>query len=367
MILFVNVFLSDGGSPMGVCNDRYLLPNHSQQEIFLYTLHSYSTIQWSKVIIYCEVDSAQKSSEEELFSKIRAIFPESSLYNKRSQYQPDWQKALEEIFAEEDDLIWYAGNHDHPYIAPNHIQLNRIVDAISQCDDIYKGGCYSHFYENCVRFMPDAANNGWKHESECVSSYITDRTDAMLIVNKAILKNWWFDHHYGDKKIPRTDWPSGGVISPQFKCFQPTKELCRHFDGYNLLHCTFDGTDIPPISVPEGFWTKQIKIAYLTPQRIPGFTWINPMISNYRAQDINGADMKRTLDDLPMFWSDRISEVKSMDCNIDNVIEARNLARYREAVPRSYSQAKMMADPQWRERKDYRFPVPEWYLKELYS
>ena len=57
MLLFINVYLQEGiPSPLGMPNCRYNLPNYSKQEIFLYTLESYKTIQWSKVIIYCELD-----------------------------------------------------------------------------------------------------------------------------------------------------------------------------------------------------------------------------------------------------------------------------------------------------------------------
>src|SRR5579862_2753090 len=132
MILFVNVFLSDGGSPIGATNDRYLLLSFSKSDIFLYTMQSYSILDWSKVIIYCEFDKKNQVDSEKVYEKLKNLFPNASIYKKRNAQQKDWQNALQEIFAEPDDLVWYAGNHDHPYIAPNHIQLNNIVDCVQK-------------------------------------------------------------------------------------------------------------------------------------------------------------------------------------------------------------------------------------------
>ena len=91
MLLFINVYLQEGSpSPLGMPNYRYNLPNYSKQEIFLYTLVSYKTIQWSKVIIYCELDP-EIENQEEYYQKILLIFPEAELYKTRNAFQSQWQ------------------------------------------------------------------------------------------------------------------------------------------------------------------------------------------------------------------------------------------------------------------------------------
>ena len=56
MILFINVYLDfNGSSPLQMPYDRMNLSEFGKDEVFLYTLESYKTIEWSDVIIYCEV------------------------------------------------------------------------------------------------------------------------------------------------------------------------------------------------------------------------------------------------------------------------------------------------------------------------
>ena len=49
--------------------DRGNFPLYSKGEIFLYTLESYKTINWSQVIIYCEVNE-DFPDKDNYYSKI---------------------------------------------------------------------------------------------------------------------------------------------------------------------------------------------------------------------------------------------------------------------------------------------------------
>jgi hypothetical protein len=360
MILFINVFLSSGGSALGMGNSRYRLPNFSKQDIFLYTLESYKLIPWFKVIIYCELEEP----DETYHDKIRELFPTASIYKKRCARQGEWQDALVEVFNEPDELVWYAGNHDHPYLAPNHDQLNRLVAAIQADPSPLKGGCYSHFYETCRIFMQEPGYK-WQWEGNGVSSFLTHRTDAMLIMSKDLLRSWWFDTYYGDRHIPRSDWVEG-VIGPEFRCYQPVSELCRHFDGYDLHGNIFAPNDIPPISIPEGFWTSEIKLSYGSAERRQGLTWVNPINPLYAAIDASGADLRCLLEDLPLFWQDRIKDVEHHHRDPGTMKEARNQVYYEAATARHYNETRMLSDIWYRDRKDYRPPVPDYYLKWLF-
>ena len=368
MILFVNVFLEHIPdnlliSPYGMQYDRGNLPLYSKGEIFLYTLESYKTIKWSKVIIYCELNS-EFPSPDEFYQKIKNIFPEAELYTKRNAYQSDWQNAVDKL---DDDLIWYAGNHDHPYIAPDHEQLSALVDAMNNSEDFYKGAIYSHHPDICARIMRDSFFN-WKYESKLVSSYFRDRTEGIMIVNKNLLKAWWFDYDYGDTFMPRTDWINGiRCQSPEARIFLPVKELCRHFDGHNFGAYSYEMRDIPPLDIPSGFWDYDIKIDYLTDERSDGNVWINP-IKNYYAHDINGSDYKFLLKDIPLFWKERISKINHGSDENKLFKKARNLALYHSANSRIYMNNMMVQKGvNWSELREKRTRLPLYYLKDLLS
>jgi hypothetical protein len=152
--------------------------------------------------------------------------------------------------------------------------------------------------------------------------------DSLQIVSRKLLWYWWFEQDYGNTWMPRSDPPSGRihVISPDTACIIPYRELVRHFDGYS-----HSGTDInvcPPLFIPVGFFDDDIKIQYGFRTKKSGFVDVNPLKKNYSTVDPNGADLKCTLDDLPLFWRSRISEVAV----VENPPNQLLLKRRNEAV-----------------------------------
>ena len=137
---------------MGQPNLRYNLKDYDKLEVFFYTLHSYKVIEWSDVFIYCGLDE-NISNHDAVYDKILEIFPNANLFKFRNAYQSEWQEAVNLICESSDDLIWYAGNHDHPYLAPNNNQLNKILNALDNCDEVYKAAVYSHHPDNLSWIM----------------------------------------------------------------------------------------------------------------------------------------------------------------------------------------------------------------------
>ena len=370
MILFVNVFLEHNPhnlliSPYGMQYDRGNLPLYSKGEIFLYTLESYKIINWSKVIIYCEVND-EFPDKDQFYSKINNIFPNAQVYTTRNAYQHQWQKAIDSL-GEEDELIWYAGNHDHPYIAPDHDQLNALINALNSSEYFYKGALYSHHPDICARIMREP-EFGWTYESKLVSSYVYHRTEGIMIVNKNLFRSWWFDYDYGDTFMPRSDWTNGvRCQTPEAKIYLPVRELCRHFDGHNFGGYAYEMRDIPPLDIPQGFWQKDIKIDYLTEHRAEGNVWINPS-KNYYASDENGADYKFLLKDIPLFWKDRISNINYGVDENKLFLKDRNRAIYNAANSRIYMNNMMVKKGvNWAELREKRTRLPLHYLKDLLS
>lgn len=365
MILFINVFIQENSpSPLGQPNLRYNLKDYDKLEVFFYTLHSYKVIEWSDVFIYCGLDE-NISNHDAVYDKILEIFPNANLFKFRNAYQSEWQEAVNLICESSDDLIWYAGNHDHPYLAPNNNQLNKILNALDNCDEVYKAAVYSHHPDN-LSWIMNSNFFGWNYESNGVCSFRACRAEGIMILNQALLKNWWFDFHYGDAFIPRADWLERSCSSSESKIFMPVKVLCHHFDGYTFGSYEYDARDVPPLEIPEGFWTNNIIIDYCAETRTEGNTLVNPSLS-YKAKDVDGADLKCMLEDLPLFWKERISKINYFKPNF-NLKRARNRALYEAATARRLESNRMLQKGvNWGEIKEYRPPVSFKYLKDLLS
>jgi hypothetical protein len=366
MILFINVYLQENTpSPLGQPNTRYNLKNYSRQEVFLYTLESYKVIDWSKVVIYCGLDQ-NIDNHNEYYDKILAIFPDAELHKFRNIYQNEWQIAISKLYLDKNDLIWYAGNHDHPYLAPNNKQLNLIIDALNNCNEIYKGAIYSHPQDN-ISWIMNSNYYRWIYESKGVCSYRASRAEGIMIVNKALLKSWWFDFYYGDAKIPRADWNDVSCSSPEAKIFYPVKPLCHHFDGYTFGSYMYDPDDVPPLEIPEGFWDNNIIIDYCGIDKKEGHTLVNPFLP-FKARHSNGADLRCGLEDLPLFWRNRISKINDYSINYKKVKSARNKALYEATAARRLETNRMtQKGVNWSELRNYRPNVSLKFLKDLFS
>lgn len=366
MILFVNVYLQEfSGSPLGYSNSRYNLKEFTKVEVFLYTLESYKVINWSNVIIYCELDS-NVEDHDTVYSKILDIFPRAIIYKIRNAHQLDWQKAIKKLDDFDDDLIWYAGNHDHPYLAPNNNQLDLLIEALNNCQEHYKAAVYSHPQDNASWIM-ECPVFKWQHESKGICSYRARRAEGIMIVNKALFKSWWFDFNYGDAFIPRADWIDVSCSSPETKIFLPIKPLCHHFDGYTFVSYMYDTNDVPPLEIPEGFWDYRIIIDFCGIDKKEGHTLVNPFLP-FAARHDNGADLRCGLEDLPLFWRNRIAKITDNSLNYKRVRNARNRALYEAMAARRLDNNKMMQKGvNWSELKNYRPKLSLKFLKDLFS
>ena len=109
---------------------------------------------------------------------------------------------------------------------------------------------------------------------------------------------------------------------PISKWIIPYRELCRHFDGYFYHGIT--NKQAPSLEIPPGFFTNEIKIRYGYDNRKDGWVNINPKSENYYAFDKNGTDYKLTIEELPIFWKNRITDI-----DINHNIDKELLVQYR--------------------------------------
>ena len=94
---------------------------------------------------------------------------------------------------------------------------------------------------------------------------------------------------------------------------------------------------------------------------------VNPFLP-YKARDENGADLRCMLEDLPLFWKNRISKINRCDKNYRKIRNARNRALYEGAAARRLEMNKMLQKGvNWSELKEYRPKLSLKYLKDLFS
>lgn len=315
MILFVNVFITDKAILM-YDRGRYGRKTN-RADIFKYTLASYAAIPWSKVFIYYQLDDNYAQRYQEINSWIADLFPEAVVNNYRNDRQPMWQDALSEVFAEDgEELVWFTCNDDHVFTDSSLDFLQSTEQHLLELTKRYERvGCpFTHWSD----FI---GAREW-HEKDESSPYQTQMLEqnelgfvvewrnfgSVQIVNQELLRYWFFENDYGDAWIPRTDGPGRCVISPKFAGFVPGREIGRHFDGYS--HVGIDLRACPPLEIPPGFFQKDIRIDYLADAPLDNRVLVNPLLPDYRAVSPCGADLRMVIEELPLFWQSRISEIK---------------------------------------------------------
>ena len=320
MILFINVFITNNFS---TSYNRGLWKTQDRLDVFKYSLASMKSIPWTKVIIYCELDTCYQHRRQELDAYINDLFPNCDNYHVRIDKHSKWKNAMEEVFAIEDDLIWFSCNDDHVFIDYDLDVLNacqrRMKQLIAEGTD--KVACYiSHFPE-----MLCHANYGKQypilHHTREYFEVDWVNIDSIQIVSKAVLKHWWFSHEYGDEVfLIRTDGNMVGRgteyihinLDLSVRTIIPLREQARHFDGYCRPYMPGGSADInkcTPLFIPDGFFENQIKISFCKEIKKSGYIHVNPVLANYSTIDAQGADYKWMLEDVPLFWRERIVDI----------------------------------------------------------
>ena len=335
MILFVNTFLANEGSKgTNVTYDRGLLPDSDRVDVFKYSLASFAVIPWSQVVIHYDLDTDYQGRRGELDSWIRTHFPEATVHHSRLERQDDWKVALRPILDHEDPLVWFYCNHDHIFIDYELDLLLRIERRLQEMSRVhpYVSCAFSHWPE-LLAFARDVTSD-WRiaapllemHDDYSVFGFRSN--DSIQIVNKSVLRYWWYEHDYGDAWLPRSDrlgTRCTGVETPEIRCVVPHRELVRHFDGYS--HKGVDIRDCPPLAIPRGFFEQNIRILYCGDEPEAGYVTVNPLKAHYSATDPAGADMRGVLEDLPLFWRSRITETRiGRDVPAGTLLHHRNKA-----------------------------------------
>jgi hypothetical protein len=338
MILFINTFITE--TPVNPSwgykskLPRQNLKLFSNFNIFKYSLASLAiAYDWSKVILKISLDDIYKHRQQELEEFIKTEFSKFNLILewKRNEYQNDWKKDYELL---DNNLIWYYCNHDHIFLDSSKDYLSSLVEDIK--DDKLCSVGFSHWPE-CIRtvrqgFNPHPLNTLQLPSTYKIhSSYVSVDSvnfDSIQIITKELYHQWWFEGEFNHIKLPRPDYFGIGLAEiksvPIHKTIAPLKEICRHFDGYQHIQPAITNNQCPAIDIPLGFFENNIKIRYGYDDYKEGWTNINPKSDYYYAYNKSETDYKFTLEDLPLVWKDRISEIDSnSNINREEMIQYR--------------------------------------------
>lgn len=305
MILFLNVFVTDKRLSPHFKWERGLLPPDNRLDILKYSLASFRCINnWSKVILYIALDKNYANREEEL---VKFIYDEYKgipilYFPYRLTKQSEWQQALQDhVFGQPDELVWYFCNDDHVFLDSNLETIYRIANFLEQSAYEFKTCYLSHWPE----LSNKAIKEHWIKQEEGWYG-LTTINDSVQLVNQSWLYYTWFANDYNEAFMPRPDFTTQAV-APESFCCVPSRELCRHYDGYS--HVGISINEWPPLRIPPGFFEKNIKLRYGFEDNLDDCVNINCNKQNFTTVDKQGADYKWPTSQYPLFWQNRISQV----------------------------------------------------------
>lgn len=304
-------------------------------EITLYTLISYSKLNFDEALILIEYDDGlNKDSCNEI---IRKLFTKVTLINKRSTNPKDYLFLKQYVESTQHEFIFYSPNNDHPFIYTDPSIFDKLLNNFSNYIDQYQFVTliYSHFQESLEGFK----KNSWLNIRQFYNSYlIKDTVDHKLmkisggyspgiqVVSRNLFLLWCNLASKLDPKISikRLDDLSSYIKLPDQYSIIPKIELCRHFDSYyhtlflkpNLGYLPLLPKYVPPLFIPFGFFNKNINIKFGYDEYYFGFTNINPSADCFIFQDFSMTnsnlvytDIKCDIDSFPFFWKDRILKI----------------------------------------------------------
>lgn len=361
MILFFDVFiLTDnktvnhsqniGGKSLrrtaleNQARSNYSYRHQSKLDITKYTLASYSVLPWKKVIIRYEIDDGKRSLDFETYCK--DLFPLCIIENERSDTAKKYCDAITK-YCDDSDLVFFSADNDQTYISPKEFPQN-LLTIINKLSSVHTSSSvslvYSHFTE-CVNSVSHQHMLWGTYSGLTFKKVYEDGIciavkpnkfigDSMYILKAKALKEIFSKAPNRGRVVRMED--TGLNLSRQIEqiLIWPKEELCRHYDS--AFHRVRTGqTKDPwiqqPLFIPDGFFEKNIRIRYGYDDNQDGFVSINPLFNSTCTSKLGYPELNILLEDLPLFWKGRISEV---DTNIEmrdkfDDLEKENLPYYR--------------------------------------
>jgi len=332
-------------------------PSDDRYEVFKYCLSSYSVCNplITKSIFFIELSDEYKNMKDDLENHIMSNFTQEKVILNwyRNNYTSDWRKFYSDTLSSiDDEIIWLAVNDDHIFLDNNINTLKTGEKILNEDNNKMSSVIFSHWFEfiriaEILNGVPIENNEyiKFKHNIFC----------GVQIITKQRFYRYWHEYDYGDSLVFRTDNLSGLSTNPfDGNMYVPTKELCRHYDGYS--HVGNFPNIFPPLYIPPGFFEKNIKIRFGYEDRKEGYTSLNPSSELLFGKDIKGVDYRFTLDQIPIFWRDKISEI--------DINESYDINKHKEKINNYFLQSTYSIT------RSYNFtfvnkPPIEWFINHL--
>lgn len=289
----------------------------------------------SKFFFNLEMADTHAGKEKEMEDWIRSIFPADKIGSiswKRVNWYNEHLEIRKEFDSVDDNTIYWATCEDYMFTDNN-------LNLIKEADDLVKNDPYPytllfpcHYPEQLARAISSL------HEITSNKNFVAVMCRETI---PGIFKKSSFyellDNCHAEKPGRLMYCPEncilaegGGVIGNDLlvfkgntKLWSPTKELFRHYDGYN--HVSIDPGKCPRLTIPNNFFEKNMVIKYGFNDRDPFSININPF-KELVTVDPNGADYNHWLpDELPLFWKPYIKEIIiNEDLNWEQLVKVRN-------------------------------------------
>lgn len=326
LILFFDTFIISDTDKGGIYNHKHMenalsfyrdnLTNYTWKkkiDIVKYTLCSYSKINWDKVVIRFECENNQDTI---LFYEFcRNLFPNALIENERSSTAKQYYEALMLLDNGNNPWIFFSPNNDHPYIADplilsTYLEHAKIIESKYLDKDV--SILYSHFTESMIDNKISDPQWGY-FESNFKKILYEDPDFIATVSNKLSIDSVKIFRINYLLRLFQNSKNNGRVIrledtgfhlkySDDLITIAPKVELCRHYDSYAHLMKW-----IPPLFIPPGFFEFNIKIRYGYDNYLEGWVNVNPNMSKITSE----IDLCCFLEDLPFFWTDRVSVIDS--------------------------------------------------------
>ncbi len=295
-------------------------------KVTMYTLASYAQVKWSDVIIKYQLKPEDKKKQEFFEKFVKKLWPKAKIIYGQSVKISQYREVSKQIDDSKDNWIFYAGNNDHPFMAPDENTLNKCLERANELTkkNKYVSIIFSHFPEplsmarsgTTLHDIGFPASKIIRENKNLIVAEFKGYFSSMQIANKNLF-NYWIDTKIPEsapiwrledvhKYIPGKERKKQIIVLPK-------REICAHFDGYSHNKGTgylVPSSLVPPLFIPPGFFDKKIKIAYGYEEYRRGWVNINPLKKKYSFEDIdNGTDLMITLNEIPLFWKNRIKEV----------------------------------------------------------
>ena len=328
MILFFDTFISETSlSPNKFLVDElakvqansYTYRPQKKVDIFKYTAASYQVIKWDEVIFRVDGDDIDFSDDIDPY--LKALFPDAKVENTRSSTGRQYFDGFKKISGD-NPWVFFSPNNDHPFIHYDENIFKKLLGIAEYAEASYQypvSIIFSHFTEAFNSIFKNGTYYGYTGEWCQVLDEFDDafvvKYDTLQLLSLQIFRKKFLTDLFdaaGDKRVIRSECLGtyNNIDTPSI-VIVPKYELCRHYDGY--MHTKFlerrylTSSLVPPLFIPDGFFDFDVRVRFGYDDYFKGSVNINPMADKYIFEGDGGCDLAIDLEELPVFWKNRIS------------------------------------------------------------